>query len=71
MIFMIENDGDQYWAELKHRFQGNIPKEMRERCYYPRNKRGAMFEILEKVAPYILGEVVKEDGSLLTEEELW
>jgi hypothetical protein len=71
MIFMVENDGSQYWAELKHRFQGNVPVEMRERCYYEKNKRSAFYHILEKVAPYILGEVEKEDGTLLTDEEMW
>ena len=71
MIFMIENDSEQYWAELKHRFQGTVPIEMKERCYYEKNKRSAFYDILEKVAPYVLGEVVKKDGSLVTEEELW
>jgi hypothetical protein len=71
MVFNIENDGEQYWAELKHRFQGNVPVEMRERCYYPKNSRRAFYSVLEKVAPYILGEVEKEDGSLATDEDLW
>lgn len=61
-IMQINNDGESYWVDVKNRFQGNADGQ-KDRCYYTPEKRRAWYEILEKLAPYLMSE--KE------EEELW
>jgi hypothetical protein len=61
-IMQINNDGDNYWVDVRNRFQGNT-QGVTDRCYYTKEKRRAWFEILDKLAPYLMSE--KED------KELW
>ncbi|MHA1408766.1 MAG: hypothetical protein ACTSQY_00360 [Candidatus Odinarchaeia archaeon] len=65
-ILMVDNDKEHYWCNVESRFEGNIPQN--KRVYYTPNRRYAAFEILEELAPAIMGEV---DGKELTQEELW
>lgn len=70
LIFHIDNDGTNYWAELTNRFEGGKPISMREKYSYTPDNRWAFIEILEKIAPFLLGEVAV-DGSELKEEDTW
>jgi len=70
MIFHIDNDGTNYWAELVNRFEGGKPISMRNKYSYTPDNKWAFIEILEQIAPYILGEVAV-GGGVLTEEDTW
>jgi len=62
-IMQIDNDGENYWADTRSRFKGNVSGDKGLRCYYTVDKRKAWYEIFEKLAPFLMSG--KED------EELW
>jgi hypothetical protein len=73
LVYKIDNDGTNYWAELKSRFEGGKPIQMSEKYPYTPKKRSAIFQILEGAAPYILGEVKDGEGKFkkILEADLW
>jgi hypothetical protein len=70
LVFHIDNDRVNYWVDLKSRFEGNVPKRTNQRIYYTPDNIYAFWEILEEIAPHILGEVAV-DGSELTEKDIF
>ncbi len=63
-ILQVDNDGQNYWADVENRFRGNLPTK--QKIAYSPNKRSAIFQILEQLAPYIMGE-----AEIKNEEDLW
>lgn len=57
LIMYIDNDKESYWVDVQNRLQGNVPVEDRDKIYYTPNKVYAVFEVFEKLAPYIKGDV--------------
>ena len=61
LIMQIDNDKANYWVDVQNRLQGNVPKAERDRFSYTPKKPYAVFEVFEKLAPYIKGEISEED----------
>lgn len=63
------------WVDSTIRMNSNQENdkntEITQRIDLEPNSRLAAFQILEGLAPFLLGEVEKEDGSLMSDDELW
>lgn len=70
LVYHLDNDGINYWVDLKSRFIGNKPVKMNKRAYYTPDNIYAFWEIIEEEAPRLLGEVAV-DGTELTEEKMF
>lgn len=75
LVHLLRSDGRQYWMETMNRYKKNKAEaefSLRDldRIYYTPNRRSAVYEVLEELAPWILGEV-EEGGELLEDDELW
>jgi len=70
IILWLENNGlkgdkADYWAKIKNRFEGSslLDDEFHRTIHYTPRRVCAFYDLMEQLAPSILGEVEKKDGS--------
>ncbi|KKN22679.1 hypothetical protein LCGC14_0912620 [marine sediment metagenome] len=70
IILWLENNGKKgenadYWAKIKNRFEGSsiMDDEFHRQVRYTPRKVCAFYDLMEQLAPSILGEVEKPDGT--------
>ena len=70
LILWLENNGvkgtkGKYWTKIKNRFEGSsiMDDEFHREVHYTPRRVCAFYDLVEQLAPSILGEVEKEDGS--------
>jgi len=70
LIMWLENNGlkgenAKYWAKIKNRFEGStlMDDEFHRTIHYTPRRVCAFYDIMEQLAPSLLGEVEKEDGT--------
>lgn len=77
MIHLIRtNVHEEWWMETLSRFEGNkresgFSLKNIKSIYFTPNKREVAYELMEALAPSLLGEVEDEEGNLMTNEDLW
>ncbi len=70
IILWLENNGlkgakADYWAKIKNRFEGSslMDDEFHREIHYTPRRVCAFYDLMEQLAPSILGEIEKEDGT--------
>ncbi len=70
IILWLENNGlkgekEDYWAKIKNRFEGStlMDDEFHRETHYTPRRVCAFYDLMEQLAPSILGEVEREDGT--------
>ena len=70
LIFWLENNGlkgnaGEYWVRLKNRFEGStlMDEDFHRNIHYTPRRVCAFYDIMEQIAPSLLGEVERVDGS--------
>lgn len=70
LIMWLENNGlkgekAEYWAKIKNRFEGStlLDDEFHRTIPYTPRRVCAFYDVIEQLAPSILGEIEKEDGT--------
>jgi len=70
IILWLENNGlkgnfAKYWAKIKNRFEGSsiMDDEFHREIHYTPRRVCAFYDLMEQLAPSILGECEKEDGT--------
>ncbi len=70
IILWLENNGlkgdkADYWARIKNRFEGStlMDDEFHRKVRYTPRRICAFYDLMEQLAPSILGEVEREDGT--------
>ena len=70
LIMWLENNGlkgekAEYWTKIKNRFEGStlLDDEFHRTIRYTPRRICAFYDVIEQLAPSILGEIEKEDGT--------
>lgn len=74
-VHLLRGQGDDLWMETMNRYEkseseAEFSLKDLQRINYTKNRRSAVYEILEQLAPSIMGEI-EEDGELLEDDDLW
>ena len=77
IILWLENNGlkgakADYWAKIKNRFEGStlMDDEFHRKVHYTPRRVCAFYDLMEQLAPSILGEIEKPDGTF-EDDDIW
>jgi len=77
IILWLENNGlkgekAKYWAKIKNRFEGStlMDDEFHRKVDYTPRRVCAFYDLMEQLAPSILGEIEKPDGTF-EDDDIW
>jgi len=77
IILWLENNGlkgakENYWAKIKNRFEGStlMDDEFHRKVHYTPRRVCAFYDLMEQLAPSILGEIEKPDGTF-EDDDIW